>query len=272
MSFQILYHRSLGSGRWLYSRSPFTSTVWAMEDLDHSFVLWNKPVLDENEPSSPVLFKASDPGDVEEKPQKQQDTAEDLYKLYEQLTGPFQEFTLKDFVSGIKQNGGLDSPANDIAVPSKSSSISPRNSLHGELCKESPASSPWNRPRSPMLPANKRVRPTPSCDASFYQSPKRSGAPIPVEHGTDCHICNTKAMIVKTRCLVCGKVYCRKCVKEGMGSMLEGRKCRSCLGHRFNPRYIDRAGKGWWISNRVKQVEMRWATKRSRAEFQSLQL
>nr|GMD64309.1 Extra-large GTP-binding protein 3 [Ipomoea batatas] len=35
---------------------------------------------------------------------------------------------------------------------------------------------------------------------------------------------------------VCGRVYCRHCMRIGMGDMTEGRKCLDCLGRRFSPR------------------------------------
>ena len=37
---------------------------------------------------------------------------------------------------------------------------------------------------------------------------------------------------------VCGRVYCSRCVKIGMGEMVEGRKCIECLGLKFSQRYI----------------------------------
>jgi hypothetical protein len=37
---------------------------------------------------------------------------------------------------------------------------------------------------------------------------------------------------------VCGRVYCSRCVKIGMGEMIEGRKCIECLGLKFSQRYI----------------------------------
>nr|CAD1828888.1 unnamed protein product [Ananas comosus var. bracteatus] len=66
------------------------------------------------------------------------------------------------------------------------------------------------------------------------------------------------------RCLVCGRVYCRQCVRIGMGEMSEGRKCTECLGRRFSQRYIERAGKMgccWQYPGEVKLQELIWAEK-----------
>ncbi|OIT00774.1 hypothetical protein A4A49_03333 [Nicotiana attenuata] len=38
--------------------------------------------------------------------------------------------------------------------------------------------------------------------------------------------------------MVCGRAYCRQCVRMGMGEMAEGRKCVECLGKRFSQRYL----------------------------------
>nr|KYP72992.1 hypothetical protein KK1_005599 [Cajanus cajan] len=61
---------------------------------------------------------------------------------------------------------------------------------------------------------------------------RRPGIP----HSKICAICNTYIYIFRTRCLVCGRVYCRQCVETGMGEMAEGRKCVECLGLRFSQR------------------------------------
>ncbi|XP_020275044.1 uncharacterized protein LOC109849604 [Asparagus officinalis] len=89
---------------------------------------------------------------------------------------------------------------------------------------------------------------------------KRTGIP----HSNICPLCNKCIYFFRHRCLVCGRVYCRNCVGKGMGEMTEGRKCVDCLGRRFSPRYIHRAGKtGCWgrYSGFVKQQELMWAEK-----------
>ncbi|RDX80826.1 hypothetical protein CR513_38570, partial [Mucuna pruriens] len=90
---------------------------------------------------------------------------------------------------------------------------------------------------------------------------RRAGIP----HSKICAICNTYVYIFRTRCLVCGRVYCRQCVEIGMGEMIEGRKCIECLGLRFSQRYIERAGKvgccSWRYPNTLKQVELKCAEK-----------
>ncbi|TKY56608.1 B3 domain-containing transcription repressor VAL2 [Spatholobus suberectus] len=90
---------------------------------------------------------------------------------------------------------------------------------------------------------------------------RRPGIP----HSKICAICNTYTYIFRTRCLVCGRVYCRQCVETGMGEMIEGRKCIECLGLRFSQRYIERAGKvgccSWRYPKTLKQVELKCAEK-----------
>ncbi|XP_039057092.1 uncharacterized protein LOC120200276 [Hibiscus syriacus] len=89
---------------------------------------------------------------------------------------------------------------------------------------------------------------------------RRPGIP----HSNICTICSTYIYIFRHRCLVCGRVYCRQCVCIGMGEMTEGRKCVLCLGRRFSPRYIKRAGKMgccWRYPSTVKQAELKWAEK-----------
>ncbi|CAO2034378.1 unnamed protein product [Urochloa humidicola] len=67
---------------------------------------------------------------------------------------------------------------------------------------------------------------------------KRPGIP----HSNMCALCNNYVYLFRHRCLVCGRVYCRRCVGAGMGDMTEGRKCVDCLGRRYSHRYIHRAG------------------------------
>ncbi|KAF8749555.1 hypothetical protein HU200_012570 [Digitaria exilis] len=67
---------------------------------------------------------------------------------------------------------------------------------------------------------------------------KRPGIP----HSNICALCNSYVYFFRHRCLVCGRVYCRRCVAGGMGDMTEGRKCIDCLGRRYSHRYIHRAG------------------------------
>ncbi|GAA0144896.1 hypothetical protein LIER_05218 [Lithospermum erythrorhizon] len=87
---------------------------------------------------------------------------------------------------------------------------------------------------------------------------RRPGIP----HSNICTICSTSVYIFRHRCLVCGRVYCKKCVRNGMGEMTEGRKCIECLGRRFSQRYIQKAGQmGCCMGypNTVKQEELKWA-------------
>nr|GMD18794.1 Extra-large GTP-binding protein 3 [Ipomoea batatas] len=89
---------------------------------------------------------------------------------------------------------------------------------------------------------------------------RRPGTP----HSKICTLCSTHAYIFRHRCLVCGRVYCRQCVRVGMGDMSEGRKCVECLGRRFSQRYIQRAGQmGCCMGypSIVKQQELKWAEK-----------
>ncbi|XP_027930818.1 uncharacterized protein LOC114186939 [Vigna unguiculata] len=90
---------------------------------------------------------------------------------------------------------------------------------------------------------------------------RRPGIP----HSTICTICSNYVYLFRTRCLVCGRVYCRQCVEIGMGEMTEGRKCIECLGLRFSQRYIERAGMGgccsWRYPSTLKHAEVMWAEK-----------
>ncbi|KAI9118242.1 hypothetical protein K1719_010574 [Acacia pycnantha] len=90
---------------------------------------------------------------------------------------------------------------------------------------------------------------------------RRPGIP----HSKICTICSTYVYVFRTRCLVCGRVYCRQCLEMGMGDMIEGRKCIECLGLRFSQRYIEKAGNVWcwqWrYPSMMKQVELKWAEK-----------
>ncbi|KAA0059975.1 extra-large guanine nucleotide-binding protein 3-like [Cucumis melo var. makuwa] len=90
---------------------------------------------------------------------------------------------------------------------------------------------------------------------------RRPGIP----HSNICTNCTTYIYIFRHRCLVCGRVYCRQCVRIGMGEMTEGRKCIECLGRKFSHRYIGKAGDvgcfGWRYSSAVKQAELKWAEK-----------
>ncbi|KAM1602141.1 hypothetical protein ACFX1Z_028885 [Malus domestica] len=100
--------------------------------------------------------------------------------------------------------------------------------------------------------------------ASMYQK-ERGGIRRPgIPHSNICTICSTYIYIFRHRCLVCGRVYCRRCVMVGMAEMTEGRKCVECLGRRFSQRYIQRAGKVGCCSrypSSVKQAELKWAEK-----------
>ncbi|RDX81348.1 hypothetical protein CR513_37984, partial [Mucuna pruriens] len=85
---------------------------------------------------------------------------------------------------------------------------------------------------------------------------RRPGIP----HSKICTICSNYAYVFTTRCLVCGRVYCRQCVEIGMGEMIEGRKCIECLGLRFSQRYIERAGMvgcfSWRYPSTLKHAEL----------------
>ncbi|KAI4297882.1 hypothetical protein L6164_037741 [Bauhinia variegata] len=95
------------------------------------------------------------------------------------------------------------------------------------------------------------------------RAPRRRRPGIP--HSNICTICSNYIYIFRTRCLVCGRVYCRDCVDMGMGEMTEGRKCVECLGFRFSQRYIGKAGNvgccSWRYPSTVKLAELKWAEK-----------
>nr|GMD61194.1 Extra-large GTP-binding protein 3 [Ipomoea batatas] len=98
---------------------------------------------------------------------------------------------------------------------------------------------------------------------------RRRGRRPGVPHSNICTLCTTYIFLFRHRCLVCGRVYCRHCMRIGMGDMTEGRKCLDCLGRRFSPRYIQSAGQtGCWMSysSTVKQQELKWAEKGPRVK------
>ncbi|PON36401.1 hypothetical protein TorRG33x02_349410 [Trema orientale] len=103
--------------------------------------------------------------------------------------------------------------------------------------------------------------------ASVYQDQRgAAGRRRPgIPHSKICAICCNYIYIFRHRCLVCGRVYCRQCVKLGMGEMTEGRKCMQCLGRKFSQRYIQRAGEAGCFCSRyprvVRQAELKWAEK-----------
>ncbi|KAJ7297881.1 hypothetical protein O6H91_Y031200 [Diphasiastrum complanatum] len=76
-------------------------------------------------------------------------------------------------------------------------------------------------------------------------------------HPTKCCMCTSYVYLFKTRCLVCGKLYCRDCVRKGMGQMTEGRKCTLCVGRCFNERYKNRIRKGFNLSRMIKKAEIK---------------
>ncbi|BAD87045.1 hypothetical protein [Oryza sativa Japonica Group] len=100
---------------------------------------------------------------------------------------------------------------------------------------------------SAEAPAGLRLSPTTTSStvvadrrvgANYNDKRRRPGIP----HSNICALCNSYIYLFRHRCLVCGRVYCRRCVGAGMGDMTEGRKCIDCLGRRYSHRYIHRAG------------------------------
>ncbi|CAM6123133.1 unnamed protein product [Calypogeia fissa] len=95
--------------------------------------------------------------------------------------------------------------------------------------------------------------------AAAAASPFQSKASV--DPSKNCCICSSYTFF-KTRCLVCGKIYCRNCVKDGMGKMPEGRKClKTCLGKPIHSKYIHEAGNGCFcfVSSAASVAEMNWA-------------
>ncbi|XP_062081606.1 uncharacterized protein LOC133788230 [Humulus lupulus] len=105
-----------------------------------------------------------------------------------------------------------------------------------------------------------------SMASTYQQRPGAAGRRRPgIPHSKICAICSSYIYIFRHRCLVCGRVYCRQCVKLGMGEMTEGRKCIQCLGKKFSQRYIQRAGETGCFCSRyptvMRQAELKWAEK-----------
>ncbi|KAG0447727.1 hypothetical protein HPP92_006525 [Vanilla planifolia] len=102
--------------------------------------------------------------------------------------------------------------------------------------------------------------------SSFFEGKgqtQRQGIP----HSNICTLCDVYIHFFRHRCLVCGRVYCKSCLRRGMGNLTEGRKCLQCLGRRYSQRYIQRAGKPGCCSgypSEVKRQELIWAEKGAR--------
>lgn len=62
----------------------------------------------------------------------------------------------------------------------------------------------------------------------------RRGPGIP--QSSICTICCNYIFVFRRWCLVCGRAYCRRCVRVGMGEMTEGSKCIECLGKKIQPK------------------------------------
>ncbi|KAL2613755.1 hypothetical protein R1flu_025447 [Riccia fluitans] len=77
--------------------------------------------------------------------------------------------------------------------------------------------------------------------------PKSSSVRQLMQQSHACCICSSSNLIFKTRCTVCGKLYCSKCAKEEMGNSSEGRKCKkNCVGRPSHPRFTRKSAVGCW--------------------------
>eukprot|EP00249_Psilotum_nudum_P036817 c8817_g1_i1 orf=444-1619(+) len=143
----------------------------------------------------------------------------------------------------------------------QSESVTKSNSKEGPLRLELSKS-------SGVRDSNHRVRINNSTkkDAEKKVLKKIAASPKQIrvaEHTDNCSTCNKYVYFCKTRCLVCGKCYCHTCVKEAMGDKLEGRKCKTCLGHLYNERYIERAGRGCFgMTKLIREIEVKWAKRK----------
>ncbi|KAK3122710.1 hypothetical protein QOZ80_8AG0617090 [Eleusine coracana subsp. coracana] len=111
---------------------------------------------------------------------------------------------------------------------------SPLSRHHG------PASSVTNNARAAATVTGARTSNNAAREIRNHGSNYRQRPGIP--HSNICALCNKYVYVFRHLCLVCGRVYCRRCVGAGMGDMTEGRKCIDCLGRRYSHRYIHRAG------------------------------
>ncbi|KAF2954590.1 hypothetical protein DAI22_01g494400 [Oryza sativa Japonica Group] len=104
--------------------------------------------------------------------------------------------------------------------------------------KDLPSASAASEKQNDLLAVSSTVVADRRVGANYNDKRRRPGIP----HSNICALCNSYIYLFRHRCLVCGRVYCRRCVGAGMGDMTEGRKCIDCLGRRYSHRYIHRAG------------------------------
>lgn len=75
-----------------------------------------------------------------------------------------------------------------------------------------------------------------------------------------CHRCSRKERFADREvCIVCNAKYCSRCVLRAMGSMPEGRKCNTCIGHRIHEPKRGTLGKS---SRMMKKMLTRDAVKK----------
>lgn len=122
-----------------------------------------------------------------------------------------------------------------------------RTSLQNE---EKPASPPAITSEHGRNPSYKRSASLERSQAKSFPYAERRGelnqralSTSKVHPSNQCSSCSSYTIFFKSRCLVCGKLYCSNCAKAAMENMSDGRKCKDTCTVRPSTRRFSIKGK-----------------------------